>query len=76
MTGTAIAPMALAASTDSGNSGRLVIRTATRSPGFTPCPASPAATARTRSCSRAQVIDSRSYRIATESGLAKACRAT
>src|SRR3954470_1093534 len=76
LTGTAIAPAALAARTVSTNSGRLVIRTATRSPGFTPRRAKDAASALTRACSCDHVIERPSKRMATPSGWEYAWRAT
>jgi hypothetical protein len=76
LTGTAIAPAALAASVASTNSGRFVIRIATRSPGATPRRARPAASPLTRSCSVLHVIDSPPKRRATPPGLLYAWRAT
>src|ERR1700744_3783351 len=71
-----MAPRALAARAASRNSGRLVMRIATRSPGRTPRSASPAAASWTRWFSSAQVIDSPWKRSATWSGMEYACRAT
>ena len=56
MTGTTIAPMALAANIVSRNSGRFVIMIATRSPALTPRSRSAAASPLTRSWICAQVI--------------------
>ncbi len=74
--GTAIAPMALAARTATTNSGRLVIRIATRSPRCTPRSANTVAKVSIWSRSSAQVIDVPSNRRATVSGIEWACRAT
>src|SRR3954470_22802206 len=70
-----MAPAAFAASVASTNSGRLVSRIATRSPGATPSRAKASASAPTRSCSSRQVIVRPSKRMATPSGSRKAWRA-